>query len=55
MGERGRVGKTGREVGVRGREVGNAYPPVHPLFLITFSERKPLVLAGDDLFVLNDE
>ena len=34
MGEREReVGKSGRKMGVRGREVGNTYPPVHPLFV----------------------
>ena len=31
VGESGKWGKRGREVGVRGREVGNAYPTVHPL------------------------
>ena len=29
----GSGGKRGREVEVRGREVGNAYPPVHPLLI----------------------
>ena len=36
----GKWGQTGREVVVRGREVGNAYPPTPPVH--------PLLICGQD-------